>query len=174
MLSFVSRLLRAKRTVRAPAFWAEPLEQRLLLTRLAVVGDYSSDTQTAPTRDVANLIKSWNPDGVATTGDNNYPNGAASTIDANIGQWYHQFIYPYTGSYGAGSADGQNHFWPTLGNHDWDTGSATPYTNYFTLPNNERYYTLQIGNIALFICDGESPEPDGNTATSVQGQWIKN
>jgi len=98
MLSFVSRLLRAKRTVRAPGFWAEPLEQRLLLTRLAVVGDYSSDTQTAPTRDVANLIKSWNPDGVATTGDNNYPNGAASTIDANIGQWSHQFIYPYTGS----------------------------------------------------------------------------
>ena len=33
----------------------EALEGRRLLTRLAVIGDYSSDTQTTPTRDVVTL-----------------------------------------------------------------------------------------------------------------------
>jgi hypothetical protein len=173
MLRFLNRFFKARWSARPCRYFVEPLEQRMLLTRLAVLGDYSSDLQTAPTRDVSNLIKSWNPDAVVTAGDNNYPGGEASTIDDNIGQWYHQFIYPYTGSYGAGSADGQNHFWPTLGNHDWDPGDCTPYTDYFTLPNNERYYTVQVGNIALFIVDSESPEPDGISSSSTQANWIK-
>jgi hypothetical protein len=153
--------------------WFEPLEARMLMTRIAVIGDFSSDEQTSPTRDVANLVKSWSPDGIVTVGDNNYPNGAASTIDSNIGQWYHSYIAPYKGSYGAGSSDGQNHFWPALGNHDWYTSGAKPYLNYFTLPGNERYYTTQVGNVGLFVLDSESPEPDGVTATSKQGQWLK-
>src|SRR5205809_6882338 len=108
---------------------AEALEPRVLLARLAIIGDFSSDVQTAPTRDVANLVKSWSPDAVVTVGDNNYPDGGADTIDANIGQWYQQFISPYSGNYGTGSADGGNHFWPAVGNHDWTpTGTVKPYT----------------------------------------------
>ena len=42
------------------------------------------------------------PSSSITVGDNNYPSGAAATIDANIGQYYHDFIGPYTGAYGAG------------------------------------------------------------------------
>ena len=128
----------------------ETLEGRLLFatTRLAVIGDYSADDQTQPVHDVASLVNSWSPAAVVTVGDNNYPNGAASTIDANIGQWYHQYISPYKGSFGAGSADGQNHFWPVLGNHDWNTTNAQPYLDYFTLPNNERYYTARSGMLA--------------------------
>jgi hypothetical protein len=154
----------------------EPLEQRTLLSgaHLAVIGDFSSDTQIAPTRDVANLVKSWSPDAVVTVGDNNYPDGGADTIDANIGQWYQQFIYPYSGKYGAGSADGVNHFWPAVGNHDWTpTGSVKPYTDYFTLPNNERYYDVQIGNVGVFVIDSDSHEPDGTSATSTQANYIK-
>src|SRR5437773_12401789 len=149
----------------------EALEPRRLLTRLAVIGDYSSDVQTAPTRDVSNLVKSWNVDAVVTDGDNNYPSGGADTIDANIGQWYHQFIYPYTGSYGAGAADNQNHFWPALGRHDWMTTNAQPYLDYFTLPGNERYYTTQVGDIGLFIVDGWQ-DPDGITSSSMQANWL--
>lgn len=151
----------------------ELLESRLLLAtdlRFAVVGDYSVGQ---PAADVANLIKSWNPAFVVTTGDNNYPNGAASTIDANVGQYYHSFISPYTGTYGAGSADGVNHFFPVLGNHDWLTAGATPYLNYFTLPNNERYYDVTIGNVEIFAIDSESPEPDGVAPGSVQYNWFK-
>src|SRR5437773_12431375 len=146
----------------------EPLELRRLLTRLAVIGDYSADTQVAPVRDVSNLVKSWNPDGVLTVGDNNYQNGGADTIDANIGQWYHQFIYPYTGSYGAGSADNQNHFWPALGNHDWNTPRAPPHRNYFTLPNDEGYYTMQFCTVPVCVVDSDEQEPDGSTSTRAE------
>src|SRR3990172_1293347 len=68
----------------------------------AVIGDYGSAGKAE--LDVANQVKSWNPDFIVTTGDNNYDSGSASTIDANIGQYYHDFIFPYTGSYGAGAA----------------------------------------------------------------------
>src|SRR6267154_5565541 len=95
----------------------EPLEQRQLLAgdvRFAVIGDFGANTPEEG--DVANRVKSWNPDLILTVGDNNYQLGEASTIDANIGKYYHDYIYPYKGSFGAGSADGVNHFFPTLGN----------------------------------------------------------
>lgn len=155
-------------------FRLEHLEdRRLLSTTLAVVGDFSADGGSGPVQRVSSLVKSWSPSDVITVGDNNYPDGAASTIDANIGQWYHQYISPYKGTYGAGAADGQNHFWPSAGNHDWNTGTLKPYTDYFTLPNNERYYTTQIGNVGIFVIDSEPNEPDGMSSTSIQAQWIK-
>src|SRR6185436_7178400 len=106
------------------------------------------------------------PEFIITNGDNNYTLGAASTIDPNIGQYYHDFIGNYVGSYGAGSPT--NRFWPSLGNHDWysPTGNPpmpTPYLNYFTLPNNERYYTFERGPVAFFSVDSDSNEPDGTT-----------
>ena len=65
------------------------------------------------------------PTSCITTGDNNYPDGAAATIDANIGQYYASFIGPYKGLFGAGAA--ANAFFPALGNHDWQTpGRARP------------------------------------------------
>ncbi|RME63773.1 MAG: alkaline phosphatase, partial [Caldilineae bacterium] len=57
------------------------------MVRFAVIGDYGSGSQGEA--DVAALVKSWNPDFVLTLGDNNYPDGAASTIDAHIGKFYH-------------------------------------------------------------------------------------
>src|SRR6185503_8936631 len=98
--------------------------------RFAIIGDYGWAGQ--PELDVSNLVHSWNPDFIITTGDNNYDLGAASTIDPNIGQYYHDFIYPYTGSYGPGAP--YNKFFPSLGNHDWYTAGAAPYLSYFTLP----------------------------------------
>ena len=44
---------------------------------------------------VSDLVHTWTPDCVVTVGDNNYEGGAYATIDANIGQYYHDFIYPY-------------------------------------------------------------------------------
>src|SRR6266849_9618015 len=58
----------------------------------AVIGDFGSDGENE--LDVSNLIRSWNPDFITTVGDNNYPNGDASTIDANIGKYFHDFIFP--------------------------------------------------------------------------------
>lgn len=135
----------------------------------AVIGDYG---QAGPHEAaVAALVRGWQPDFIATVGDNNYPDGAAETIDENIGQYFHDYIYPYQGSFGAGAA--VNRFFPALGNHDWHTRGAKPYVDYFTLPGNERYYDVAWGPVHLFVLDSNSPEPDGISATSVQAQWLK-
>jgi len=147
---------------------AQPLHTAGTL-HFAVIGDYGSGNTNE--RDVANLVSSWNPDFVITMGDNNYSSGAASSIDKNIGQFYHQYISPYQGTYGAG--DTTNAFWPSLGNHDWMTTNAAPYLNYFTLPGNERYYDFVEGPVHFYVLDSDSHEPDGNSATSVQGQWLQ-
>gem|GEM_PF-1852515 len=139
--------------------------------RFAIIGDYGMNNQAE--LDVSNLVKSWNPEMIITTGDNNYPNGEASTIDINIGQYYHQFIYPYYGSYGKGAP--YNQFFPSLGNHDWDSPTgAQPYLNYFTLPGNERYYDFRWGPVHLFALDSDPREPDGISSTSVQAVWLRN
>jgi tartrate-resistant acid phosphatase type 5 len=137
--------------------------------RFAVIGDYGSAGQ--PEQDVSTLVKSWNPDFMITTGDNNYPDGAAWTIDQNIGQYYHDFIYPYLGSYGAGATE--NRFFPSLGNHDWVTSGAQPYLDYFTLPGNERYYEFSWGPLDLFAIDSDVSEPDGTSSTSTQAAWLQ-
>jgi tartrate-resistant acid phosphatase type 5 len=140
-------------------------------TRFAVIGDFG-DAGSAE-EDVANLVHSWNVDFVITLGDNNYPDGQASTIDENIGQYYHQYIYPYVGSYGAGSSD-VNRFFPSLGNHDWHTSPPQPHYDYFDLPNNERYYDFVWGDAHFFVIDSDTDEPDGVSENSVQGQWLQN
>ncbi len=138
--------------------------------KFAVIGDYGYAGQ--PEADVAALVKGWNPDFIVTVGDNNYTSGLATTIDANIGQYFHEFIYPYTGSYGAGAS--VNKFFPILGNHDWQVINAKPYTDYFTLPGNERYYDFVQGSVHFFMLDSDSLEPDGITQTSIQANWLKN
>ncbi|MDD5110571.1 MAG: metallophosphoesterase [Patescibacteria group bacterium] len=137
--------------------------------RFAVIGDYGQAGQAES--DVANLIRGQNVDFVITTGDNNYDLGSAATIDANIGQYFHQYIAPYTGSYGAGAST--NRFFPTLGNHEYYTAGAVPYFNYFTLPGNERYYDYVWGSVHFFAINSDTNEPDGITATSVQAQWLR-
>jgi tartrate-resistant acid phosphatase type 5 len=135
----------------------------------AVIGDFGGNGQ--PEKDVANLVKSWNPDFIITVGDNNYPDGSADTIDLTIGQYYHEFISPYTGRFGQGADS--NRFFPVLGNHDWNTDQAHPYLDYFTLPNNERYYDFTWGPIHFFAIDSDSREPDGVSKSSTQADWLK-
>jgi tartrate-resistant acid phosphatase type 5 len=136
--------------------------------RFATIGDYGSNSSNELA--VATLIKGWNPDFIITLGDNNYPSGAASSIDGNIGKYFHDYIYPYVGSFTPGSAT--NRFFPSLGNHDWETSGAVPYLNYFVLPNNERYYSFTQGPIEFFVMDSDSHEPDGISVTSAQAAWL--
>lgn len=163
----VARWLRApQRRLRV-----EPLESRWLLAanQFAVIGDYGADTSGELA--VANMVKSWDPAYVITTGDNNYEKGAAATIDRNIGKYYQEFIGNYTGSYGPGSPT--NRFFPSLGNHDWETPNAQPYLDYFTLPGNERYYDFVQGPIHFFVVDSDTREPHGTSSTSRQGDWLR-
>ncbi len=137
--------------------------------RFAVIGDFGD---AGPAEEaVANLVKSWEPDFITTTGDNNYFNGKAETIDENIGQYYHDYIAPYKGAYGAG-AD-VNRFFPALGGHDWREPMAQPHIDYFTLPGNEYYYDVRWGPVHLFVLDSHDEQPDGNTSDSVQARWLQ-
>jgi tartrate-resistant acid phosphatase type 5 len=139
------------------------------LTRFAVIGDYG---YAGPAEEaVADLVKGWRPEFVVTLGDNNYPLGAADSIDLNIGLFYHGFIAPYVGRFGCGAA--RNRFFPSLGNHDWMTTGARPYLDYFALPGNERYYDVVWGPVHLFALDSDPNEPDGISADSIQASWLK-
>jgi tartrate-resistant acid phosphatase type 5 len=140
----------------------------------AVIGDYGE--AGIGEREVSALVHAWNPDFIITVGDNNYPDGAAATIDQNIGQYYHDFIFPYKGSYGPGSKI--NCFFPTLGNADWQVASGhpnpQPYLDYFTLPGYERYYSFVWGPVEFFTIDSDYHDPAGIGATSPQATWLKN
>ncbi len=157
------------RAVQASDEWRTKHPDAFKVLRFAVIGDYGIAGDRA--RDVSLLVKSWGVDFVITTGDNNYPNGAASTIDANIGQYYSDFIFPYTGSFGSTAT--RNRFFPSMGNHDWEAAGAAPYLTYFTLPGNERYYEFVQGLVHFFAVDSDPSEPDGISAGSVQGQWLQ-
>ena len=145
---------------------------------VGVIGDYGAayagGASFSNEQAVANLIKSWNPDFIITTGDNNYPNNEASNIDTNIGQFFHEYIFPYVGTYGAGASS--NRFWPCIGNHEWPFGVAglQPYLDYFTLPGNERYYSHRHGPAEFFACVGDQQEPDGALPVSIQSLWLSN
>jgi hypothetical protein len=137
--------------------------------RFAVIGDFGSAGPNLEA--VATMIKSWDVDFIITTGDNNYPDGEAATIDANIGQYFQEYIYPYHGDYGPGGET--NRFFPALGNHDWNTRDLQPYFDYFTLPGNERYYDFVIEPVHFFAVDSDWREPDGIGRSSVQATWLQ-
>lgn len=139
------------------------------VTRFAVIGDYGLAGN--PARDVSDMVKAWVPDFIITTGDNNYPDGMPETVDENIGQYYHAYIYPYIGKYGQGA--NINRFFPAMGNHDWSVTLGKTHYDYFTLPGNERYYDFTWGPVHLFAIDSDSREPDGVGRSSVQAEWLR-
>jgi len=144
------------------------------LSSFAAFGDYGIDAQGPQT--VADLVGRLGAEIVVTTGDNAY---GATPLDDNIGQYYSDYIGNYTGSYGQGSEI--NHFFPSLGNHEYDDNSAGPngsistYLGYFTLPDNERYYDFQMGQVHLFVVDSESADPAnaGPDDNAAQRAWLE-
>lgn len=160
-----------QRTAEQPTGPRETLSnaaQTATSVRFATIGDFGWDGTALG--DVSALIHSWNPDHILALGDNNYESGSAATIDKNIGKYFHDFISPYTGSYGAGAAT--NKFWAVLGNHDWIASGAAPHLNYFTFPGNERYYDVVQGPVHFFAIDSDPNEPSGNTSSSTQANWL--
>lgn len=137
--------------------------------RLAVIGDYGLSGE--PLARVAALVNSWEPDAILTTGDNNYPDGYAETIDENIGQYFSEYIGNYQGAYGPGATE--NRFFPALGNHDLNTAMGAPYFDYFTLPGNERYYDVRFGAVHVFFLNSDTREPDGVGRSSTQAAWLQ-
>jgi tartrate-resistant acid phosphatase type 5 len=136
----------------------------------AVVGDQGTDDQHE--LDVATMIDSWHPSFVMTVGDNIYDDDVTNYNDA-VGKYYHQYMYPHDSKYGSGDTTTENHFWPTLGNHEWEYNITLYYNYFWYLPNNLRYYTVKIGDIEFFIISSDlNYEPDKTSITSAQANWI--
>ncbi len=145
--------------------------------RFAAFGDYGVNNSREQA--VADLVDSWNPDFLITTGDNSY---GSTAIDDNVGKYYSQYMGAYSGSYGAGSVT--NEFFPSIGNHGYsDGGGINAYLNYFTLPGagavssntsgNERYYDFVKGPVHFFALNSNSQESDGRSSSSAQAQWLQ-
>lgn len=147
-----------------------------VVVRFAVIGDYGESGPAE--RSVADMVHSWYPDFVITTGDNNYPTGEASTIVQNIGDYYCTFIHnpDAPANQRCDSGLSTNRFYPSPGNHDWASQKSpplVPYQDYFTLPGNERYYETRWGSVQLFAVDSDASEPDGIRFDSTQGNWLR-
>lgn len=141
--------------------FAKRYSNKLVIGLIADGGD-PGDYQSA----AADALTDWDVDAVIFAGDNNYNGAAAYDTD-----WaaFLAFI-------NAGTA------YPALGNHDmdeagWETRLATKFPY---LPNNRRYYNVELGDglVELFVLNSgrdslwDLVEEDGNDVGSVQHAWF--
>jgi len=115
---------------------------------ILLIGDYGLAEAICESQ-VVDLMKKiqqqWDVDFMLTMGDNNYYTGICDELETNIGQYFDSW-YPYGKSCrnpGVGnstdfkkSRETTIRFFPSLGNHDWDTYSKygvknLPYIQYF-------------------------------------------
>ncbi len=133
----------------------------------ANIGDWGNPENGTALVDVANLVKSWDPQFIVTNGDNVY----GDHTYAEVTEPYDTFITDDITT---------TRFWPSLGNHDYNDASLADYQEFFTLPNNERYYTFTRLGVQFFVYNTSknslahtSPEPDGVAAGSIQAEWLQ-
>jgi hypothetical protein len=102
---------------------------------------------------IASLIAADTFDLAAHTGDIAYSQGTYAQFDANFFPYYRAWMR-------------QKAIFPTIGNHDDMTGSATPYRQLFVLPrdgasaaypnNAERFYSYDFGPVHFIALDTEA------------------
>jgi acid phosphatase type 7 len=105
---------------------------------------------------------------MVTTGDNAYPSGAYGEFETNVFQIYQELFY-------------KTPVFPSLGNHDYQTGNGAPYLDLFDLPqtswrtaDQERYYSFDYGNVHFIILDSNSPlNVDDRIAEDDMFDWLR-
>ena len=150
----------------SPAAPATPPAEVPALTPVtfAVIGDYGMDDEHE--RAVAELVASWDPAFIVTTGDDYYrPAGGRGTgrYDESTGAYYARWLADITTT-GRRAPAGEataNAFFPALGNHDYSDAmpALDTYLAYFSLPGagftnssgNERYYDFVQGPVHFFV-----------------------
>lgn len=149
----------------------------------AIIGDYGMNNENE--LNVSNLVKSWSPRFIVTTGDNWY-NPLTNTIDDAVGKYYRSFIYPYSGAYPLPVGEVQvtsNAFWPVPGNHDLDVNSGDDYFAYFSTPyptpGTMQWYSFESGPCEFFCIESSWNtsgvlRADNNDPNGVQGLWLQN
>ncbi len=148
-------------------------------TKFAFIGDYGVDNGNQLA--VANRLKASDAQFVCTTGDNTYSVGSTAAQDfANWdrtnGKYYGSYIkLPAGSAFGPGSA--VNNFFPSVGNHDIDEGTASFNTYFSSLPKNpsgnSNYYKFTRGDAEFFAVSADPREVDGRTAGTKQYNYFK-
>jgi hypothetical protein len=146
-------------------------------TVFAVVGDFGTGDSIESA--VADLVKSWDPQFIITTGDNRY---YATNYDLTCGRDYCEFIAgAVPGTYCSGNGSSLNAFFPSTGNHDYtNAGGINEYLSYFDLPGtgiqtsgtsgSERYYDFIMGPVHFFVID--SYDAIANGTLTAQQTWL--
>src|SRR5690606_9427734 len=68
-----------------------PIVVEISQVTFAVVGDFG--VAGNPAQEVANMIKSWNPEFIISVGDNSYTDQTGIGMNKNVGQYYCDYIY---------------------------------------------------------------------------------
>ncbi len=134
--------------------WAGNSLPEYLTGGIVVYGD--SRSGHSEHRQVAALIKSVQPAAVFHTGDLVY-NGS------NQGNW--DIFHDITDELLASAP-----FYPAVGNHENPNNPSTLYFDQFTLPGNERWYSVDVDGIRFIVLDTVSSL--ANTS-SAQYQWLE-
>jgi predicted phosphodiesterase len=119
------------------------------------ISDCNSDADEATAQ-----ILDANPTGVVVTLGDNSPHGTAS----DFSRCYH----PTWGRHKARTR-------PSPGNHDYDTGGAAGYFDYFGAAAgdpSEGYYSFDVGAWHIVSLNSNCAEIGGCTRASPQGQWL--
>ena len=144
----------------------------------AIVGDFGSGSNDETA--VANLIKSWDPQFVVTTGDNRY---GATNFDLTVGKDFCEFLAgTEPGTYCDGHEGALNAFYPSTGNHEYtDGGGINEYITYFNLPGagistsgtsgSELYYDFVRGPVHFFVIDSYDALINGTM--TAQQTWLQ-
>jgi hypothetical protein len=109
-------------------------------------------------KETADLMVADQPTAVFTLGDHAYPDGSPSD--------YANYYEPSWGRL-------KDRTHPIPGNHDYHTGGAAGYLDYFgeaaTGPSGAPYYSYELGSWHLIALNGEIP----HGAESGQEQWLR-
>ncbi len=159
---------------------------------VAVIGDFGDTVpigEEPDTLQVADMIKSWQPEFILTVGDNDYSDGMYANevgaarftgLELGVGQYFHEYIGSYKGTSGNGSDT--NRFFPIPGDHDYgddcDNPRLGPYLDYFTLPVgqvDETYYEYRSGPVHIFAIDSiQDCHQDSGAKMNAQKAWLQN
>ena len=141
----------------------------------AVIGDFGYAGE--PAQKVAEMVKSWQPEFIITTGDNSYTDQTGMGFDQNVGEYYCDFIYNPDASEkdictSRASREKLNRFFPVTGNHEYQNGMVNNYKDYFSLPGDELNYDFTWGPVHFFAINSG---PDGRiyNDNSDNAVWLK-
>ncbi|MCZ4496491.1 MAG: hypothetical protein JWM25_1074 [Thermoleophilia bacterium] len=117
-----------------------PLPDAGATHRIAVFGDMGEGSP-AQARNATQALK-WKPTHVATTGDNVYPLGREVDFQKRFDPEFADLMRTATWK-------------PSLGNHDYYSGTLEPYFNRFPEAKSHAYYSWKLGEADFFVLDTE-------------------